>query len=72
MIDWMCLYSNAGISKAARIMDHTIEDFDNLFATNVPSPFFRVKQLLPILGDGLNIIAISSIVRRNNYYRLAG
>ncbi len=29
------LVSNAGISKAATIKDHTVEDFDNLFATNV-------------------------------------
>ena len=45
------LVSNAGISKAATIKDHTVEDFDNLFATNVRSPFFLVQQLLPILGD---------------------
>jgi NAD(P)-dependent dehydrogenase (short-subunit alcohol dehydrogenase family) len=53
--------SNAGISKAATIKDHTVEDFDNLFATNVRSPFFLVQQLLPILGEGSNIIVISSI-----------
>jgi NAD(P)-dependent dehydrogenase (short-subunit alcohol dehydrogenase family) len=45
------LVLNAGISKAARIADYTVEDFDNLFATNVRSPFFLVQQLLPILGD---------------------
>ena len=56
------LVLNAGISKAARIADYTVEDFDNLFATNVRSPFFLVQQLLPILGDGSNIIVISSIV----------
>ncbi len=33
------LVSNAGISKAATIRDHRVEDFDNLFATNVRSPF---------------------------------
>ena len=55
------LVLNAGISKAARIADHTIEDFDNLFATNVRGPFFLVQQLLPILGDGSNIIVISSV-----------
>jgi 3-oxoacyl-[acyl-carrier protein] reductase len=54
------LVLNAGISKAARIADYTVEDFDNLFATNVRSPFFLVQQLLPILGEGSNIIAISS------------
>ena len=52
---------NAGISKAARIADYTVEDFDNLFATNVRSPFFLVQQLLPILGEGSNIIVISSL-----------
>src|ERR1700730_15140777 len=29
------LVLNAGISKAARIADYTVEDFDNLFASNV-------------------------------------
>ena len=58
------LVSNAGISKAATIQDHTLEDFDILFSTNVRSPFFLVQQLLPILGDGSNIIVISSLVAR--------
>ncbi|MGB9069699.1 MAG: SDR family oxidoreductase [Candidatus Acidiferrales bacterium] len=55
------LVSNAGISKAATINDYTVEDFDNLFATNVRSPFFLVQQLLPVLGEGSNIIVISSL-----------
>ena len=55
------LVSNAGISKAATIKDHTVEDFDKLFATNVRSPFFLVQQLLPVLGEGSRIIAISSL-----------
>src|SRR5690242_15734721 len=55
------LVLNAGISKAARIADYTVEDFDNLFATNVRSPFFLVQQLLPIMGEGSNIIVISSM-----------
>src|ERR1700723_2801173 len=58
------LVLNAGISKAARIADYTVEDFDNLFAINVRSPFFLVQQLLPVLGDGSNIIVISSAVAR--------
>ena len=58
------LVLNAGISKAARIVDHTVEDFDNLFAINVRSPFFLVQQLLPVLGEGSNIIVISSAVAR--------
>jgi 3-oxoacyl-[acyl-carrier protein] reductase len=58
------LVLNAGISKAARIADYTVEDFDNLFATNVRSPFFLVQQLLPMMREGSNIIAISSIGAR--------
>jgi len=55
------LVLNAGINKAARIADYTVEDLDNLFAINVRSPFFLVQQLLPVLGEGSNIIVISSI-----------
>jgi NAD(P)-dependent dehydrogenase (short-subunit alcohol dehydrogenase family) len=55
---------NAGISKAARIADYTVEDFDNLFATNVRGPFFLVQQLLPVFGEGSSIIVISSAVAR--------
>jgi len=55
------LVLNAGVGKAARLADYTVEDFDNLFATNVRSPFFLVQQLLPLLGDGSNIIVISSL-----------
>jgi 3-oxoacyl-[acyl-carrier protein] reductase len=58
------LVSNAGISKAATIKDHTVEDFDSLFATNVRGPFFLVQQLLPIMVEGSNIIVISSIGAR--------
>jgi 3-oxoacyl-[acyl-carrier protein] reductase len=55
---------NAGISKLARIADHTIEDFDNLFATNVRGPFFLVQQMLPVLGEGSSIVVVSSLGAR--------
>jgi len=58
------LVLNAGISKSARIADYTVEDFDNLFATNVRAPFFLVQQLLPVLGEGSSIIVISSATAR--------
>jgi 3-oxoacyl-[acyl-carrier protein] reductase len=58
------LVCNAGIGKAATIKDHTVADFDNLFATNVRGPFFLVQQLLPILGEGSNIVVISSLGAR--------
>ncbi len=47
-----------------RRADHTIEDFDNLFATNVRGPFFLVQQLLPILGEGSSIVVVSSLGAR--------
>jgi 3-oxoacyl-[acyl-carrier protein] reductase len=58
------LVANAGVSKGATIKDHTIEDFDNLFSTSVRGPFFLVQQLLPILGQGSNIVLISSVAAR--------
>jgi 3-oxoacyl-[acyl-carrier protein] reductase len=56
---------NAGVSKAARIADYATADLDNLFATNVRGPFFLVQQLLPLLGEGSNIIAVTSVVAAN-------
>jgi NAD(P)-dependent dehydrogenase (short-subunit alcohol dehydrogenase family) len=58
------LVANAGISKAARIEDHTIADFDNLFATNVRAPFFLVQQLLPLLGEGSSVVVTTSLAAR--------
>jgi 3-oxoacyl-[acyl-carrier protein] reductase len=58
------LVLNAGISKSARIADYTIEDFENLFVTNVRGPFFLVQQLLPVLGEGSSIVVISSLGAR--------
>jgi NAD(P)-dependent dehydrogenase (short-subunit alcohol dehydrogenase family) len=58
------LVVNAGISKAAPIEDHTVNDFDNLFATNVRAPFFLVQQLLPLLSEGSNIVLVSSLAAR--------
>jgi 3-oxoacyl-[acyl-carrier protein] reductase len=58
------IVANAGISKAASIEDHTVQDFDDLFATNVRAPFIVVQQLLPLLGDGASIIFVSSLAAR--------
>jgi 3-oxoacyl-[acyl-carrier protein] reductase len=58
------LVLNAGVSKAARIADYTVEDFDNLFATNVRGPFFLLQQLVPVLGEESSIAVISSVGAR--------
>jgi 3-oxoacyl-[acyl-carrier protein] reductase len=54
--------SNAGIAKTGPTESHSGADFDNLFATNVRGPFLLVKELLPLLGEGSNIVVISSLV----------
>jgi 3-oxoacyl-[acyl-carrier protein] reductase len=59
------LVLNAGVSKAARIPDYTVDDLDNLFATNVRGPFLLVQQLLPILSGGSSITVISSVGARS-------
>ena len=58
------LVSNAGISKAAPIEEMTVKDFDSLFAVNVRAPYFLVQQLLPMLGEGGNIVFLSSLGAR--------
>jgi 3-oxoacyl-[acyl-carrier protein] reductase len=55
------LVANAGISKAAKIEETTVKDFDNLFAVNVRAPFFLVQQLLPIMTNGGSIVFLSSL-----------
>jgi NAD(P)-dependent dehydrogenase (short-subunit alcohol dehydrogenase family) len=58
------LVSNAGISNATTFETMTVKDFDNLFAVNVRAPYFLVQQLLPILGDGSNVVFLSSLGAR--------
>jgi 3-oxoacyl-[acyl-carrier protein] reductase len=58
------LVANAGISKAAPIENHTVEDFDALFATNVRAPFFLVQHLLSLFTDGSSIVLVSSLAAR--------
>jgi 3-oxoacyl-[acyl-carrier protein] reductase len=56
--------SNAGISNAATFESMTVKDFDSQFAVNVRAPYFLVQQLLPILGNGSNIVFLSSLGAR--------
>jgi 3-oxoacyl-[acyl-carrier protein] reductase len=59
------LVANAGISKSVPIEGLTVEDFDRLFAVSVRAPYFLVQQLLPVLGDGSNVIFVSSAAARS-------
>ena len=55
---------NAGTSNATPFESMTVEDFDAFFAVNVRAPYFLVQQFLAILGDGSNIIFLSSLGAR--------
>ena len=58
------LVANAGVTKSAAIENHTVAEFDRLFAVNVRAPFFLVQQLLPVLGEGSSVVLLSSLAAR--------
>jgi NAD(P)-dependent dehydrogenase (short-subunit alcohol dehydrogenase family) len=58
------LILNAGVSKAVPLAAYTASDVDTLFATNVRGPFFLVQQLVPLLGQGSNIVVVTSAAAR--------
>lgn len=43
---------------------HTVEDFDQLYATNVPAPFSLVQKLLPMFIPTSSIIMVTSMAVR--------
>ena len=59
------LVLNAGISHAAKLRDHTVEDFNRLFSTNVRGPFLLVQELLPQLSQGASVVVVSSLGARS-------
>jgi NAD(P)-dependent dehydrogenase (short-subunit alcohol dehydrogenase family) len=65
------LVNNAGLGKRAVIEDITEDDFDALLQTNLKSPFFLIKALLPHLRDGGRIVNISSMGTRSAYPTMA-
>jgi NAD(P)-dependent dehydrogenase (short-subunit alcohol dehydrogenase family) len=65
------LVNNAGLSKRAAIEEITEDDFDLLLHTNLKSPFFLIKALLPHLRDGGRIVNISSMGTRAAYPTMA-
>jgi 3-oxoacyl-[acyl-carrier protein] reductase len=65
------LVNNAGLSKRAVIEDISEDDFDLLLQTNLKSPFFLIKALIPHLRDGGRIINVSSMGTRAAYPAMA-
>ncbi|KIZ37057.1 MULTISPECIES: SDR family oxidoreductase [Rhodopseudomonas] len=66
------LVNNAGVGKHATLEQLTEDDFDRMLQTNLKSPFFLIKALLPALRDGGRIVNISSMGTRAAYPRMAG
>jgi 3-oxoacyl-[acyl-carrier protein] reductase len=58
------LVNNAAIGASSDLEHTTLEEFNQIFAVNVRSPFFIVQRALPLLRDGGRIINISSGVTR--------
>lgn len=65
------LVNNAGVGKRATIEDVSEEDFDRLLQTNLKSPFFLIKALLPHFRPGGRIVNISSMGTRAAYPMMA-
>lgn len=61
------LFANAGIAQFIPV-EHINEDhFDTHFNTNVKGPAFLVKEAIPNMNDGANIIFNTSIVHQKGF-----
>lgn len=58
------LVNNIGGGGYGTIATTTREEYDNIFANNVRSPFFLTQALLPRLNEGGRVINISSAASR--------
>src|SRR4051812_44852111 len=52
---------NAGQAMVKPIADVTVDDYDQLFATNVKGPYFAIQRAGRVLPDGGRIIALSTL-----------
>jgi NAD(P)-dependent dehydrogenase (short-subunit alcohol dehydrogenase family) len=59
------LVLNAGVSHAAPLAAYSADDLDTLYDTNVRGPFLLLQQLAPSLGEGSNVVVVTSVVARS-------
>jgi 3-oxoacyl-[acyl-carrier protein] reductase len=52
---------NAAQAMVKPIADVTVEDYDQMFATNVKGPYFAIQRAGRVLSDGGRIIALSTL-----------
>ncbi|MFJ9818543.1 SDR family NAD(P)-dependent oxidoreductase [Streptomyces sp. NPDC101151] len=58
------LVNNAGISSTHSIADVTEEEWEQLLAVNVTTPFFVIRRALALLNDGGRIVNMGSTASR--------
>jgi NAD(P)-dependent dehydrogenase (short-subunit alcohol dehydrogenase family) len=56
------LFLNAGIARFAPLAEASLEDFDQMWKTNVRGPWLALKHALPLLADGASVIVNTSVV----------
>jgi NAD(P)-dependent dehydrogenase (short-subunit alcohol dehydrogenase family) len=56
------LVLNAGIAKFAPIEMQSVEGYDDMFNVNVRGPWLTVKHSLSLMGEGSNIVWVTSVV----------
>ena len=52
---------NAGINNPTDFDKVEVEDWDEIFDTNLRGPFFLIQSLIPNLNDGASIVSIGSV-----------
>lgn len=58
------LVNNAGVAPFTPLSETSEEEFDNIFAINVRSPYFLAQEAATRLNDNARIINLSSVVSR--------
>jgi NAD(P)-dependent dehydrogenase (short-subunit alcohol dehydrogenase family) len=62
--DFDFLINNAGVGRAGKIADFSVEDFDELVNVHFRGMFFLTQALLPVIADGGRIINFSTGLAR--------
>jgi NAD(P)-dependent dehydrogenase (short-subunit alcohol dehydrogenase family) len=62
--DFDFLINNAGVGRAGKIADTTVDAFDEMMNVHLRGMFFLTQQLLPLIADGGRIVNLSTGLAR--------
>jgi NAD(P)-dependent dehydrogenase (short-subunit alcohol dehydrogenase family) len=62
--DFDFLVNNAGVGRAGKIADTTVEAFDEMMNVHFRGVFFLTQRLLPLIADGGRIVNLSTGLAR--------